>query len=96
MNNHEKILIRDDKTKIKIIVRFWERHSSAVYDTYISICPPRKRKYQSIQREGDYSWRSLSLEARKEYDLRQMLEFVSAEELHTAKLELWEKLKPVL
>lgn len=91
---HEKIFKKEDGSKVSITVRVWlDGYRAAVYNIDVSVCDAGKRKFRGISRD-DYEYRSLSMPDRERAMTREYLKYVTAEELHAAKLELWEKLKP--
>jgi hypothetical protein len=90
---HEKIIKRDDGSRVEIAINFWENSDKPVYDVSLQVCDAGKRKFRRIETD-DYQYRALSMDDRKKYMLKIFLEYVSAEEIQQAKLELWYKLKP--
>ncbi len=78
---HEKIFKRDDKSRVKITIRFssdplFEDYGG--YTTNVHTCVKGKRAWI------------------REYGIKQRLEHVTKEEILQAKLELWEKMKPTI
>ena len=92
---HEKIIKRPDGSSVKINLSLWIDFRDTVYNIDLSYLPAGKRKWLSVGDDGDYSWRKLNHTERKEYRMNEYLQHVSAEEILQAKIELWEKLKPV-
>jgi hypothetical protein len=95
---HEKIIKRNSGTQYKIVVAF---HVSsygkepAKYRVDAWTKEKGKRKWQDLDDTlSDWEFRKLDLIARDEHKCKNMLRFVSEEEIYSAKLELWEKLKP--
>lgn len=93
--NHEKIFIKENGDKVKVLVCFYSDHKCGNYRINLMYCPKGKRKFISVSFDG-YSYRNLSLEDRKKYEYEVFLTYLSSEQITEAKLELWEKLKPTL
>jgi len=95
---HEKIFIREDKSKIKIIVTFrsdsWI-HSAPEWNYEIEKQAAGKRKWIKVEYDNDYKWRNLSMEDRRKYEHKKNLEIVTEKEILEAKLEFWEIIKPI-
>jgi hypothetical protein len=92
--NHEKIFVRPDGSRVKVIVRFSMPGPGPTYRFRVERCFPKKRTFKDVVDESDWKYRTMEFEERKADILRQQLLFVSEEELLAVKLELWEKLKP--
>ncbi len=97
---HTKIIERSDKSKVKIRVQFktsYSSVSSCSYDFDVYILPPRKRIWINVSYEltQSYLYRKLGNVERREAILNKQLEYVTKEEIYAAKLELWQKLKPI-
>ena len=93
---HEKIIKREDGTKIKIKVDFFTgtyNNDTPVYNISIEYCPPRKRTWYGTV-DSDYLHRTQSIEQRKETRELINLNYATKEEMNQAKLELWALLKP--
>lgn len=96
---YEKIIKRDDKSRVEIDVEFYQSTYTGNPPSYkisIYICEPGKRKFHGIYRSDDWEYRKLSVPDREKWVLQQQLKYVTTEEILQAKLELWEKLKPTL
>lgn len=94
---HEKILKRSDGTKISIRVNLWlDSIDGCHWDVIVYKCAPRKRTFYSVNNTDDYSWRKLDAEGRKRATIAAYLEVVSAEEILSAKMELYNAIKPTL
>ena len=93
---HEKIIKREDGTKHKIYVNFYVESFRNEMDWRVEVykCGPRKRNYGSVVDSDHWERRKLSMEEREKYDMEIYLQHVSADEIHQAKLELWQMLKP--
>ncbi len=90
---HDKIIQLENGDKVKINVSFYLNHYTPVYGITLYICKKGKRKFDELKFES-YDYRSLSMEARKEYRDKKHLEFISAAQILEAKNELWQKLSP--
>lgn len=93
---HEKIIKRADGSRVKIIVMFYltEYREGPNYMTEVITCPPGKRTFYGVVDGDDYRFRAMTMEERAVYAEEQKLKHVSAEELLSAKLELWQLIKP--
>lgn len=95
---HEKIIIREDGTKIKIVASIWIdfRSTEPNYKFDLEILPPKKRKwiYAHYNIENDYAWRALNMKDREAYKNGKYLEIVTKDEVNETFNELWQKLKP--
>lgn len=94
---HEKIIKREDGSKVKISISFYSdsfRPESDKYRVAVQTCAKRKRTWINVTNSDDYSYRCLSMDERSKFAKEKQLEYVSKEEILSAKLELWEKLKP--
>ena len=93
--NFEKIIKRDDGSKVSIRVRFWINTTRPEYDFYVYTCGKRKRTYQHCFDMDRWEFRSLSMEDGRTYTQKEYLKFVSQEEINTAKLDAWQLLNPL-
>lgn len=95
--NLEKIFKREDGKIVKLEVDIYvsSLNREAVYSVEVSFHKKRKRIFYNALASNDRSYQDIrSDEDRTEYKLKKQLEHVTAEEIMSAKLELWEKLKP--
>lgn len=92
---HEKIIKREDGSKVKLIVNFFEYRDMPEFIVSGYICNPRKHKFIELHNGDDYQYRALSIEDRKKYDYDKILKYATEQEIYDTKIELWEKLKPV-
>ena len=92
--NHEKIITKENGDKVKINVSVYLNYNTAVYKLSLSLLPKGKRKFVQISFDG-YEYRQLNMEQRREYELKEYLKEVSENDIYQAKIELWEKLKPI-
>lgn len=96
---HENIIKRSDGSRINIRIDLyvsWGYQQEVRWDLTIQYCSPRKRKFKTVDVSNDYQYRRLNIEDRKAFEFAKYLEYVTAEEILEAKLELWNKLKPTL
>lgn len=94
---HEKIIRRDDGSRVKITCDVRPRLFSgkgASYTTSVTKCEKGKRKFVPYNYNYDYVYRALSMSERREYANEIDLTMASIEEIYSTKLEAWEKLKP--
>ena len=96
---HEKILKRADGTKIRVKVNFWVEsygNTDPNYDVSIHYCSPKKRTWYGVVDTNCVLYRRESRDGRNEIINQANLKYATPEEIHQAKLELWEKMKPKL
>jgi hypothetical protein len=96
---HEKIFIREDKSKVSLTVSIdisTYSRTPIEWDFSVAICEPRKRTWKYVTNKDDYSWRKLSMEDRAKYDRSMYLKHVTTEEVLEVQMELWEMIKPKL
>ena len=93
---HQKIFIREDGTKFKIVARLWVETIGDIHNYNISVweCKPKKKKWVNVINTDDYRYRNIPMGNRKEYERKLFLAFVTTEEILSTKIELWNKLKP--
>jgi len=95
---HEKNIKRDDGTRYNIIVRAYTKsygNDPIVYSVNVLFKEKGKRKWKVLPDTlHDFQFRKLDLVDRGEHKYKNMLRFVSEDEIHSAKLELWDLMKP--
>lgn len=94
---YEKIINREDKSKILItVVPYFGSYNDneMIYKIQVGKKEYRKRNWDFVGCENDWEYRSLSMKDREDYFLKKQLQFVSEDEIYQAKIECWEKLKP--
>ena len=91
---NEKILKRDDGSKIKIECTLYNYNSTYEFEVYS--CEPKKRVWHNVHSNDDLIWRRLDIKAKDVYRQNKQLEFVTKEELLSCALETWGKLKPTI
>jgi len=98
MATHEKIIKRADGSRVKITVQFGVGFfdEGAKYSVFIEKCEKGKRTWQDCLDRDSNTYRKLNQADRIERIKKANLELVSPEEIFEAKMELWQKLKPVM
>jgi hypothetical protein len=98
--SHEEILTRADGSKVKIRISLgMERHrDNAEWNVSVSICPPRKRTWVEAVNTDSNAYRSIPFASKERDDYRMgiYLQHCTKEEIHNAKMNLWNKIKPEL
>lgn len=94
---HEKVIKREDGTRVKITVelisyRFVDK--ALTYDVNVTYCEKGKKTWQPVYDTDSFNYRKLSIEERREFIDAQKLLAATPAEILSAKLELWEKIKP--
>lgn len=93
--NHEKIIVKENGDKVKLRIDFFILSlSKPSYKITMYLCEKGKRKYNEVKFDS-YEYRKLTMEERSGFEYQKFLEYLSEEEIHQAKLEVWEKLKPI-
>lgn len=95
----EKIFIREDKSRVKIVVYFYidSRYTTSTWDWQVLIAQPGKRKFKDVVNPDDHEYRSQSFpEGRNKWAKAKQLEYVTPEEVLEVKMDLWQQLKPTL
>lgn len=92
----EKILKREDGSRVKIIVDYYtERYMQKQgYSTLVFTCEKGKRTWKPSFDEDCYRYRTLSMEDRKVFEEESKFNHVTEEELLDAKMLLWQMMKP--
>lgn len=90
-----KILRRDDGNRVEVSVALSPCTRGVEYVFHVRTAAKGKRTWKDCYDGDGYLYRSLSLGARRVFREAEMLKVISAEELHEAKLELWQSLKPI-
>lgn len=95
---HEKIIKRDNGTRVKIRVEAYMDSFSGdgpKYSFTASSCEKSKRTFKSPS-FPEYEYRKLSMGERRKYMEPLYLTICTREEVNAIYLELWEKMKPEL
>jgi hypothetical protein len=93
---HDKLLKRDDGAHYKITVSFYLSHNTPIWGVAVLRKEKGKRTWINIDESNSWQCRRLPMVEREKFTLEKILDHVTAEEILSAKLELWEKLKPVV
>jgi lipocalin len=93
---HEKILKRDDGSRVKIVVFFYCDFTSleATWNYEVSFCEPRKKSWTPATDRDDYLFRKLDRAGKEAEKQRQALLRITQQELYDTMRELWLKLEP--
>jgi len=93
----EKILKREEGKTVKLEVDIYISLSwKVIYSVEVFFHEKRKRIFHNALAMNDRQYQDIrSNKDREVYKLNKQLEHVTAEEIMAAKLELWEKLKPL-
>jgi hypothetical protein len=92
---YEKIIVRENGDKVKLLINFFLLSlSQPTYKINVYLCGKGKRKYNEIKFDS-YDYRRLGMEGRKDFEYQEYLKHVTEDELHEAKLEVWQKLIPI-
>lgn len=93
---HEKIIKRDDGSRVRITVELAVEWScpEARWSFVVHSCEKGKRIWRTPVNHDDFSWRRLGAEERREEDNRRSLQLASSQEVEEAMMELWQKIKP--
>lgn len=91
---HEKILVREDKTRLKIVAYNYDHYGDMAYRFELYICSPNKRKWTSLFSTDDFTWRKLNAASKKMYELSKYLQYVTKDEILSCVKELWQKMEP--
>lgn len=95
---HEKIFKRADGTQYKIDVNLLANSRSAEFDVGLETRAKGKRKWTGTSDSyvDTCEFRELNWEERGKFHKKKYLDHVTAEEILSVKLELWEMIKPKL
>ena len=95
---HEKIIKRENGTQYKITVNLIVdsfRRNANIWRFDVYFREKGKKNWNSLPNTlHDHNIRSLSLEDRDKQRIENAYRFVTEEEVLSAKLELWENIKP--
>jgi hypothetical protein len=93
--NHTKQIKRADGTRYEInVTAYGYGLNSISYNISATMCANGKRKFIEFIDTDSYSFRALTMEEREKYRMRIYSLHISKEEIISACLECWEKLKP--
>lgn len=94
---HEKIIKRENGNSIKIEVSVYLDNygsQSAQYNVIVTSKDKGKRNWRYVTSHDSFEYRKLNFRERQLFDDRLFLEYVTKEEIQSAKEELWQLLKP--
>lgn len=95
----EKIIRREDGSRVKITVGFGElygtRFSEHGYSFSVHTCGKGKRSWFGVIDSDSYIHRRLSMEEREDSRIAESMKVITDDELYLAKHELWTVMKPV-
>ena len=93
---HEKIIKREDGAKVRINIEFHAEWSLNKVDWSFTVdkCEKGKRLWIPPCDSNDYAFRKLSMPERSKAIREESLRRASLQEVESAMLELWEKLRP--
>jgi hypothetical protein len=93
---HEKILKREDGSRVSIRVEFYSdwNANKPVWDFVVYACEKGKRTWTAPYNSNEYSFRQLSMDDRAKLIREKSLLLASSKEVESAMLELWETLRP--
>jgi len=96
---NEKIIIRENGNKLKIVVDTWMSSYSdcgpITYRVEVYIKEKYKRKWRPIPEElSVWEYRKLSKEAHEKAKKENQLRFVTEQEILEVKMKAWQELKP--
>lgn len=92
---HEKIFKRVDGSKVKLIVKLileWTDYSAADWKFACFHCAQRKRTWVDVVNTDSYQWRRLSQDDRRKSESRDVLKYVTKEEIRETMRELIAKI----
>lgn len=93
---YEKIIRRDDGSRVRIEIEIRNDHRTIEYITAVFTCEKRKRTWKPTYDRDGYNYRGLGMDGRKNFAYDSQFEAISNEELLAAKTEYWESLRPSL
>lgn len=94
--NHIKTIRREGGSRVRITVSVNIDRNEPEWREQVQTCKKWKRTWVSPINYYSHKYRSLQLKERAELQHQEALTIVTKEELHQAKLELWQKMKPVM
>jgi hypothetical protein len=90
----EKIIKRDDGSRVKIITTVQELCGNVVYRTSVYYRESGKRLWRSNFSTEDYGYRKLPFEEKQIFIENKNLEYATKEEIYAEKVSIWESIKP--
>ncbi len=92
---HEKIYLRADGTKVKVSVWLYVQQNHPYWSFLIFIQEPHSERWLDPFTDRDYQMRIVQPGFQQGLAGDTYEHYVSSQEILDAKLELWEKIKPV-
>ena len=92
---HEKIFNRVDGSKVKLTARLaieWASYSQPRWKFECRHCAQRKRTWVDVVDTDSYQWRRLSQDERLKSEMRDILKYVTKDEIREAMRELIAKI----
>jgi hypothetical protein len=92
---HEKIFKRVDGSKVKLTAKLaieWTSYSQPRWKFECHHCAQRKRTWVDVVDTDSYQWRRLSPEERLKSEMRDVLKYVTKEEIRETMRELIAKI----
>lgn len=91
---HEKIFKRVDGSKVKLTAKLasWLAHSEAVWRFDCHHCAQRKRTWVDVVDTDSYPWRRLSTDEKRKSEMRDVLKYVTKDEIRETMRELIAKI----
>jgi hypothetical protein len=96
---HEKIIKRENGTQYRIDVNvyFSSYQGGLVYDVELHTRAKGKKKWENTPNGiDDYKMRQLSMSDRRAARIATFTSYVCIDEINQAKIEAWEKMKPII
>jgi len=90
----EKIYKREDGSQVKLNIYFNRYSSGKIYSMVLYHRAPQKRKWIILDHSNYYSYRRLSTEEKKDYNLKSILSYVTLEEIYEVQMMCWNEIKP--
>lgn len=92
---NEKIFKNNDGSRVKVIVGISKDCSGPIKWTFsVTTCEPRKRTWKSPVDHNCYSYRKMSMEERRQFQMEEYLKLISEDMLMEVANELHEMIKP--
>ena len=94
---HEKIIRREDGSRVKICVSiFVSGYANKHYEyrSHVLTCEKGKRTWKGTYSTNCHNYRSLSMDERRKHEHESQFNAVTLDEIHQAKTELWQSIKP--
>lgn len=85
---HEKIIKRDNGSRVKISVSLTIDFSRINWQTDVWTCAARKRTWINSVDHNSWDYRSMDMQERGEYRTEKQLEVVTRQEIYNTKREL--------